>query len=107
MVISRELVDYLRMRVAIGRRSRYACQSFQFFHSLRTAQSSQVKFLITTYAFCTVQRATAQSEIGNIRDFGIAEALPGFKAGWSGSACSCVKTAHPSSLNVCTVLFPF
>jgi hypothetical protein len=45
--------------------------------------SSQVKLLITNNAFCIVQRATAQSKIGNFRDCGVAEAPPGFQAGWS------------------------
>jgi hypothetical protein len=31
-----------------------------------------------------VQRATAQSKTGIFRDFGVAEAPPGFQAGWSG-----------------------
>jgi hypothetical protein len=30
-----------------------------------------------------VQRATAQSKTGIFRDFGVAEAPPGFQAGWS------------------------
>jgi hypothetical protein len=30
-----------------------------------------------------VQRATAQSKTGISRDFGVAEASPGFQAGWS------------------------
>jgi hypothetical protein len=44
---------------------------------------SQVKLLITNNAFCIVQRATAQSKTGIFRDFGVAEAPPGFQAGWS------------------------
>jgi hypothetical protein len=43
----------------------------------------QVKLLITNNAFCIVQRATAQSKTGFFRDFGVAEAPPGFQAGWS------------------------
>jgi hypothetical protein len=46
-------------------------------------KSSQVKLLITDNAYCIVQRATAQSKTGNFRDFGVAEAPPGFQAGWS------------------------
>jgi hypothetical protein len=46
-------------------------------------KSSQVKSLITKNSFCIVQRATAQSKTGFFRDFGVAEALPGFQAGWS------------------------
>jgi hypothetical protein len=46
-------------------------------------KSSQVKLLITNNAFCIVQRATAQSKTGIFRDFGVAEAPPGFQAGWS------------------------
>jgi hypothetical protein len=46
-------------------------------------KSSQVKLLITNNAFCIVQRATAQSKTGNFRDFGVAEAPPGFQAAWS------------------------
>jgi hypothetical protein len=45
--------------------------------------SSQVKLLITNNSFCIVQRATAQSKIGISRDYGVAEAAPGFQAGWS------------------------
>jgi hypothetical protein len=45
--------------------------------------TSQVKLLITNNSFCVVQRATAQSKTGIFRDFGVAEALPGFQAGWS------------------------
>jgi hypothetical protein len=47
------------------------------------SMSSQVKLLITNNAFCIVQRATAQSKTGIFRDFGVAEAPPGFQAGWS------------------------
>jgi hypothetical protein len=46
-------------------------------------QSSKVKLLITYNAFCIVQRATAQSKTGIFRDYGVAEAPPGFQAGWS------------------------
>jgi hypothetical protein len=45
--------------------------------------SSQVKLLITNYTFFIVQRATAQSKTGLFRDCGVAEAPPGFQAGWS------------------------
>jgi hypothetical protein len=44
---------------------------------------SQVKLLITNNAFCIVQRATAHSKTGIFRDYGVAEAPPGFQAGWS------------------------
>jgi hypothetical protein len=46
-------------------------------------KSSQVKLLTTNNAFCSVQRATAQSKTGTFRDRGVAEDLPGFQAGWS------------------------
>jgi hypothetical protein len=46
-------------------------------------KSSTVKLLITNNAFWIVQRATAQSKTGNFRDYGVAEAPPGFQAGWS------------------------
>jgi hypothetical protein len=46
-------------------------------------KSSQVKLLITNNAFRIVQRATAQSKTGIFRDCGVAEAPPGFQAGWS------------------------
>jgi hypothetical protein len=49
----------------------------------QVAESSQVKLLITSNAFCIVQRATAQSKTGFFRDFGVAEAPPDFQAGWS------------------------
>jgi hypothetical protein len=44
--------------------------------------SNQVKLLITNISIFIVQRATAQSN-KNFRDFGVAEAPPGFQAGWS------------------------
>jgi hypothetical protein len=63
---------------------------FAIFHSLdfvvlfeEFEKSSQVKLLITNNAFCIVQRATAQSKTGIFRDCGVAEAPPGFQAGWS------------------------
>jgi hypothetical protein len=43
----------------------------------------QVKLLITSNSFCVVQRATAQSKTGFFRDWGVAEAPPGFQAGCS------------------------
>jgi hypothetical protein len=46
-------------------------------------ESSQVKSLITNNLFCVVQRATAQLKKGIVRDYGVAEAPPGFQAGWS------------------------
>jgi hypothetical protein len=45
---------------------------------MRSGLSSQVKLLITNNEFCNVQRATAQSKTGIFRDFGVAEAPPGF-----------------------------
>jgi hypothetical protein len=45
--------------------------------------ATQVKSLITYNAFCIVQRATAQSKTGLFHDDGVAEAPPGFQAGWS------------------------
>jgi hypothetical protein len=42
-----------------------------------------------------VQRATAQSKTGIFRDFGVAEAPPGFQAGWS----DCM---HFFSLSLCS-----
>jgi hypothetical protein len=50
---------------------------------LQTDLPSQVKLQINKNAFCIVQRATAQSKTGIFRDCGVAEALPGFQAGWS------------------------
>jgi hypothetical protein len=41
------------------------------------------KLLITNNAFCIVQRATAQLKTISFRDYGVAEAPPGFQAGWS------------------------
>jgi hypothetical protein len=46
-------------------------------------ESSQVEVLFTNNAFCIVQRATAQSKTGIFLDCGVAEAPPGFQAGWS------------------------
>jgi hypothetical protein len=51
---------------------------------LNTKTSSQVKLLITNDSFRIVQRATAQSKTGYFRGYGLAEAPPGFQAGWSG-----------------------
>jgi hypothetical protein len=39
---------------------------------------SQVKLLITNNSFRIVQTATTQSKTGIFRDFGVAEAPPGF-----------------------------
>jgi hypothetical protein len=41
-------------------------------------KSSQIKLLITNNLFCIVQKATAQSKTGIFRDYGVAEAPPGF-----------------------------
>jgi hypothetical protein len=46
---------------------------------------SQVKLLITNHSFYIVQRATEQSTTGIFRSCGVAEAPPGFQAGWSDS----------------------
>jgi hypothetical protein len=48
-----------------------------------TKNRHQVKLLITSYAFCFVQRATAKSKTGIFRGNGVAEAPPGYQAGWS------------------------
>jgi hypothetical protein len=45
--------------------------------------SSQVKLLITKNAFSIVQRARKQLKTGIFRGYGVAEAPPGFQAGWS------------------------
>jgi hypothetical protein len=61
----------------------------RFLHCRRINQpfyfglSSQVKLLLTNNVFCIVQRATARSKAGTFRDCGVAEAPPGFQAGWS------------------------
>jgi hypothetical protein len=52
-------------------------------HIRSELMSNQVKLLITNNAFCIVQRATALSKTGIFRDYGVAEAPPGFQAGWS------------------------
>jgi hypothetical protein len=44
-------------------------------------RTSEVKLLITSNAFCIVQKATAQSKTGIFRDYGVAEAPPDFQAG--------------------------
>jgi hypothetical protein len=49
----------------------------------KCATFSQVKLRITNNAFCIVQRATAQSKAEIVRDYGVAEASPGFQDGWS------------------------
>jgi hypothetical protein len=56
--------------------------SFSKYH-LGQLFRSQVNLLITNNAFCIVQRATAQSKTGIFRGYGVAEAPPGFQAGWS------------------------
>jgi hypothetical protein len=38
---------------------------------------------VANNAFFIVQRATAQSKSGFFCDYGVAEAPPGFQAGWS------------------------
>jgi hypothetical protein len=62
-----------------------------------THSSSQAKLLITNNSICIVQRATAQSKTGIFRDYGVAEAPPGFQAGWS----DCMHF----SLSFCSFLF--
>jgi hypothetical protein len=42
--------------------------------------SSKVKSLITYNAFCILQTATAKPKTGGFRDYGVAEAPPGFQA---------------------------
>jgi hypothetical protein len=54
-----------------------------FFSRTNREQKSQVKLLITNDSFCIVQRATAQSKARFFRGYGVAEAPPGFQAGWS------------------------
>jgi hypothetical protein len=49
----------------------------------RQHSQSQVMLLITNNSFFIVQRATEKSKTGIFRDFGVAEAPPGFQAGWS------------------------
>jgi hypothetical protein len=41
-------------------------------------RSNQVELLITNNEFCIVQRATAQSKTEIFRDYGVAEAPPGY-----------------------------
>jgi hypothetical protein len=50
---------------------------------IQQVKSSQVQLLITNDTFCIVQIATEQSKTGFFRDYGLAEAPPGFQAGWS------------------------
>jgi hypothetical protein len=50
---------------------------------MSTNQLSQVRLLITNNSFCIVQRETAQSRTRIFRVCGVAEAPPGFQAGWS------------------------
>jgi hypothetical protein len=45
--------------------------------------TSQVRSLTANNTFFIEQRATAQSRTGIFRDYGKAEAPPGFQAGWS------------------------
>jgi hypothetical protein len=52
-------------------------------HNVKRIQVKSVKLLITNNAFCIVQRAAAQSKTGIFRDYGVAEAPPGFQADWS------------------------
>jgi hypothetical protein len=44
----------------------------------RLSNTLDLKLLITNNAFCIVQRATAHSKTENFRDYGAAEAPPGF-----------------------------
>jgi hypothetical protein len=56
----------------------------KFTSILRNSMNArQVKLLTTNNAFFIVQIATAQSKTGIRRDYGVAEAPPGFQAGWS------------------------
>jgi hypothetical protein len=61
----------------------YFLQLYCFVPTLPSSPSSQVKLLITNNAFCIVQRATAHLKTGIFRGYGVAEAPPGFQAGWS------------------------
>jgi hypothetical protein len=54
-------------------------QALALFHP----RNFRVTLLITNNAFCIAQRATAQSQKGIFRDCRVAEAPPGFQAGWS------------------------
>jgi hypothetical protein len=49
-----------------------------------------------------VQRATAQSKTGIFRDYGVAEAPPGFQAGWS----DCMYLSL-SFCSFCLLIFSF
>jgi hypothetical protein len=57
---------------------------------LRAKNSKQVKSSqVTNHQQCIfiVQRTTAQSKTGIFRDYDVAEAPPGFQAGWSDCVC--------------------
>jgi hypothetical protein len=63
--------------------------------------SSQVQLIITNYAFCIVQRAAAQSKTGIFRNYGVAEAPPGFQAGWS----DCMYFLSLSFCSFCSLIW--
>jgi hypothetical protein len=68
--------------------------------SFSNTESIQDKLLITNNSFCIVRRATAQSKTGFFRDYGVAEARPGFQAG-------CSACMYFFSLSVHDILFFF
>jgi hypothetical protein len=59
--------------------TRYSCLSREAI--FKGCKSFKGKLLIANNAFCIVQRATTQSKTGSFRDYGVAEAPPGFQAG--------------------------
>jgi hypothetical protein len=73
-----------KLDAGLGRRSFFMSGSLQ--KSTRgghSGTSNQVELLITDNELCVVQRTTEQSKTGFFRDYGSAEAPPGFQAGWS------------------------
>jgi hypothetical protein len=58
-----------------------------------------------------VQRATAQSKTGFFRDYGVAEAPPGFQAGWSDcmyfSLFLFISFAHLEIMQGCNVVIGY
>jgi hypothetical protein len=54
-----------------------------FLSNLKGGRSSEVKLPTTNSTYCIVQRAAEQPKTGFFCDCGVAEASPGFQAGWS------------------------
>jgi hypothetical protein len=87
----------------LGPYKNHTCHDSLVSRNGSTIKSSNVKLLVTNYALCIVQRARAQSKTGIFRDYGLAEASPGFQAGWS----DCMFSLFLSLCSFCLLIWVF